>query len=349
MGTGGTERVILQLCEYLHSDFNIIVVSNGGHNIKKIEELGIKHYEIKDIEKKNPFIMITTLFKLFRIVRNEKINIIHTHHRMAAFYASIILKFSHNLRFIHTAHNTFSNMRKLTHCCLKHAEIIAVGKAVSDNLINFFGLDSFKIKIIYNSVPKDSTAPITINSFQKWRDEGNILVGNIGRLSKQKGIIYYLEAINQILLKYPKMKIHFFIVGDGEQSDLLEKYVDTHNLDRFVSFLGYRSDVSNILKQLDFIVLSSLWEGFPLTPIEAFSVGKTIIATNIDGSSEIVNDGINGILVPAQDPNEMAKAICFLSNDKVERKKLSEGALATYEKKFSFLNFVRKYKQIYYQ
>ena len=88
-----------------------------------------------------------------------------------------------------------------------------------------------------------------------------------------------------------------------------------------IEFMGFRADIQNIMSQVDLIVLSSLWEGLPLTPMEAFSVGKTIVATSVDGTVEIVKDGENGYLVEPRNSEELANAICKLIDNEPIRKK----------------------------
>ena len=94
-------------------------------------------------------------------------------------------------------------------------------------------------------------------------------------------------------------------------------------------------------------MLSSLWEGLPLTPIEAFSVGKTVVATAVDGTPEIVKDGINGVLVEPKSPEQIAKAVCKLLSDSENRKLLETNAKQTFVENFSFDAFAKKYVRAY--
>ena len=124
MGVGGTEKVIIQMCKSLNMQFdNIIVCSCGGCNVEVLNDLGIKHYIINDIEEKSPFSIFKTLIELKKIIKEEKIDIIHTHHRMAALYTRI-LSYFYKFKFIHTAHNTFYNKRKLTNFALKKVVLL---------------------------------------------------------------------------------------------------------------------------------------------------------------------------------------------------------------------------------
>lgn len=89
MQVGGTEKVILQLCEIFKTLVNkIVVCSCGGVNVEKLQKMGIRHYKISDIENKTPVAMIGIAKQIKKIVRKEDITVIHTHHRMAAFYVT---------------------------------------------------------------------------------------------------------------------------------------------------------------------------------------------------------------------------------------------------------------------
>lgn len=345
MGIGGTEKVVMQLCRYFNNKFNkIIVCSNGGIHEYELQKLGIKHYKIDDIEDKNPIIIFKTLISLYKIIKNENIDIVHTHHRMAAFYSEILNKLM-NFKFIHTAHNTFHNKKTLTKFALNNAEIIAVGEKVKENLLELYELDTDQINVIYNGIEKYTGEISVVPEIKKFKDEGYFIVGNIGRLSKQKGMEYYIKAIPESIKKYQKIK--FYIIGDGEDKLELIKLAKELGIENNVIFLGYRNDVINIIKQLDLIVLSSLWEGLPLTPIEAFSEGKTIIATDVDGTSEIVKDQYNGLLIVSKDSNEIAMNIIKIIDNKSLKDNLQKNAYKTYSQKFSIDIFNSSYEKYY--
>ena len=213
MKLGGTEKVILQLCDTMKDSVDkILVCTLGGANVERLEKMGIKHYEIPDIERKDPVTIIKTLKMVSKIIKDENINIVHTHHRMAAFYTRI-LSFFKKFTFINTAHNTFEDKKFLTRFSLKKAKVIAVGEMVKKNLTDFYWLKESQVTVIYNSVEEFDGNFNVIPELEKYKNEGYVLVGNIGRLRPQKGMNYYIEAADKILIKGKKAK--FFIVGDG--------------------------------------------------------------------------------------------------------------------------------------
>lgn len=337
MGSGGTETVISQLAEaYRDAGYHVCVCADSGPGADKIRALGIPFYDIPDIQQKNPKVMLKVLSTLCGILRREKIDVVHTHHRMAAFYARLLKPF-YSFRFLNDVHNTFTDKKCLTRFALGGAVNIAVGSAVKENMVRDYGIPESRVRVIYNAVKAPAPLVEADPLLAGLRKEGRFLVGNVGRLNTQKGFEYYIEAAK--LLKTENLPITCLIIGEGVLESQIKEKVRNENLEDTVIFTGFRTDVTDVMAQCDLIVLSSLWEGFPLTPIEAFSVGRTIVATDVPGTMEIVQDGENGLIVPQKDPAALAGGIKKLYADPELRHRLEDSALQTYREKFSYEAF----------
>lgn len=345
MGLGGTENVVLQLCEIFKPLVNnIVVCSCGGENVKHLDEMGIRHYTIPDIEDKSPSVILKTAKQIRRIVREENITIIHTHHRMAAFYVAALRSYK-KCGFINTSHNTFYDKKRLTAFAYKHAGLVACGEMVKKNLADYFGLPDEKVTVIRNAVASFDGQIVPDETIEKLRGDGCFIVGNIGRLSGQKGMEYYIQALPKVLKKHPET--HFLIIGTGELESSLKEQTKQLNVENNLHFLGYRSDVQNLISQLDLVVLSSLWEGLPLTPIEAFSVGKTVVATGVDGTVEIVEDGKSGRLIEPKKPEQIAESVVWMIEHPEEKKSMEWKAKNRYEQDFSIERLSKAYIEFY--
>lgn len=343
---GGTEKVIRQICEVSRGQFErMILCAADGGGISTFNGCIDKYYEIDDMQKKDPFIFFKILFTLSDVIRKEHIDVIHVHHRMAAMYIKILNIFFHKT-LIYNGHCIHEDKRSLTKIALNGYHIIAVGNKVKKNLVDFHKIDSRHIKVIPNTVDKSDGIASEDQRLSQLKKNGNILVGNVGRLSKQKGQRYFLQAASSVIKKFPN--VFFILVGDGECREELERFVDEMSINDRVIFLGFRDDVRDLMHQFDILVLSSLWEGLPLVPIEAFSVGKAVIASNIDGTDEIVEDGINGILYDPYGADLLAEKICHVISDPKEWARLSQNALESYEKKYSYQIFSDRYKEYYH-
>ena len=339
---GGTENVVLQLCEIFQPLVNKIVVCAGsGFNQEILNKMGIKFYEIPDLENKNPLNIIKISAKLKHIIKAENITVIHTHHRMAAFYVTL-LRLYKKCAFINTSHNTFYNKVKLTHFAYKHAHLIACGQMVKKNLVNEFSLQN--VTVIHNAVKPFKGPVVEEPILKRLHDQGYFLVGNVGRLTEQKGFKYFIESMPLVLKQHPKTK--FVIIGSGELEDELKREAQELNVAKSIIWLGYRNDVQNLMSQLDLIVLSSLWEGLPLTPIEAFSVGIPVVGTAVDGTVEEIDNSRNGYLINSRSSKDIGKIIILFIKEK-NKIILSNNAFLTFKKEFSFDIFKSKIIKYY--
>lgn len=342
---GGTENVVLQLCEILKPYVNnIVVCAANGFNKKALFDMGIKFYSIPDIEKKNLITIIKVATIIQNVVKKEKITAIHTHHRMAAFYVSLLGLYK-KYTFIATGHNTFQDKKILTRFSYKHCNVIACGEMVKKNLVDYYGLSDNQVTVIHNAVKPFDGEIIEDSLIKKFHAEGYFVIGNIGRLSEQKGMEYYIKAIPKVLKECPKAR--FVIAGSGEDESKLKELSENIRVDEYLTFLGYRNDVQNLMRQLDLIVMSSLWEGLPLTPIEAFSVGKTVVATAVDGTPEIVKDGENGLLISPRNSDQIANKVTFLVHNRDKKEIMESNAYECFEKEFNFSTYNNKIIDFY--
>ncbi len=337
MDIGGAERIVYQLSSDLKDEFDSVhVASTGGLWESELAAQGIQHHKILDIDSKNPLTILKLLYTIRQIIKNNEITIVHTHHRMAAFYIRLLNFVYPKLTHVYTAHNVFKDKLPLYKFALGNAKSVAVGEAVNKNLKEDVVITDRRV--IYNGVVlKETDDPVDeIISYS------GIKIGCIARLSEQKGLIYLIEAMSLLTVK----DIRLFIVGDGELKNELENKVKELHLQDSVTFLGYRKDIVECINSFDFCVLPSVFEGFGLVAIEAFMNSKTLVATDIPGLNEVVTNK-NGVLVPAKDPAALASAIDKLATDATLRQELSSQAKNDYENKFSYPLFLENYRKLY--
>ena len=337
MDIGGAERIVYQLSTDLKDEFDSVhVASTGGLWESELANQGIQHHKILDIDSKNPVTVLKLLFSIHQIIKQKGITIVHTHHRMAAFYIRLLNFVYPKLTHVYTAHNVFKDKLPLYRFALKNAKSIAVGEAVNNNLKEDVGITDSKV--IYNGVILKETD----NQVDEIIGYDGTKIGCIARLSEQKGLTYLIEAMPLLTVK----NIRLFIVGDGELRNELENKVKELHLQDSVTFLGYRKDIVECINSFDFCVLPSIFEGFGLVAIEAFMNSKTLVATDIPGLNEVVTNE-NGILVPVKDPIALAGAIDKLATDVALRNSLALQAKKTYDEKFSYPMFLENYRALY--
>lgn len=337
MDIGGAERIVYQLSSDLQDEFDSVhIASTGGLWERELAAQGIIHHKIQDIDSKNPFTVLQLILSIYQIINNNDITLVHTHHRMAAFYIRLLKLINPKLIHVYTAHNVFKDKLSLYRFSLKNAYSIAVSQAVDKNLKDDVGITDSTV--IYNGVILKQTNK-QVDEIMKF---DGIKLGCIARLSEQKGLTYLIDAMSLI----SKENIHLFIVGDGELRTELENKVKDLNLEEKVIFLGYRQDIVECINSFDFCVLPSVFEGLGLVAIEAFMNGKTMIATDISGLNEVVTKE-NGVLVPLKDARALASAVEGLSTDLQLRTKLATQAKKDYEEKFSYPLFLENYRKFY--
>lgn len=340
MNMGGTSNVILQLCKILQPHVKkIVVCSVGGPMVENLNQMGIKHIEVGNVGKHKLSEAIKILRQLNTIIKQENITIVHTHHRMSAFYTALLYK-KGRFKFISTAHNTFYDNKPMTKFAYKNANVIACGKMVKRNLVEYFGIPEEQVTVIHNAVESYNGKLEIVDMLRQLKNDGYYLVANVGRFAEQKGMEYFIDSYP--LVKKATNKIKYVLIGDGEDREKLKKKIAELGIQDDVKFLGFRRDVQNVLSQIDLLVLSSLWEGLPLTPIEGFSVGKTVVATAVDGTVEIVDDDKNGFLIPAKDPKAIAEKVLYLFEHQEIQKQFEHEAYCTFEKEFCFEKFSEK-------
>ena len=305
--------------------------------------MGIKHYLIPDIASKNPMDMLKSCRSIKSIIDKEQITIVHSHHRMAAFYAELVAPKS--IVKVANAHNTFTDKKKLTQLAYRNTKVVAVGEMVKKNLTEYFEIPKEQVCVIHNAVKPFDGKIVPIEMLYKEHAKGNVLIGNIGRLSEQKGMTYFIKAAEITTKAHPEAR--FIIVGDGEEREQLHAQIEKKKLQNKILFLGYRNDIQNVMSQLDFVVLSSLWEGLPLTPIEAYSVGKTVIGTAVDGTPEIIRDGVDGYLVEPRNPMQLAEKMNELIENPEMRESMGIQAMKRYQDEFSFEKLSERYVFFY--
>lgn len=202
--------------------------------------------------------------------------------------------------------------------------VIALSKGVSEELASNIPQLEGNISIVHNAgFTRDLIGVAPQVAIQK--PEGEKLVVACGRLVEQKGYRYLLRALAQL---DKSINAHLWILGEGPLKAELVQLAQSLGISDRVSFLGFRNNPRDYMAVADVFVLSSLWEGFGNVIIEAMSVGAPIVSTDCNhGPGEIINDGVDGLLVKCADQNDLARALSKVLCDSDLRKELSEGAL----------------------
>ena len=319
MGIGGTEKVVLQLCQMLVGKTKYLAVAScGGVNTEVLDTLGIQHHYIPDIADKSPAHVVSIIRSLRKIVREDSINVVHCHHRMAAFYAQCALN---DTTCVATAHSVFHDKKKLTRYAYHGIRVAACGRLVEKNLLEFYGLDAGNIDCIQNSVKPFHDDIMPIEEIKRCPKDV-LKIGFLGRLSEAKGVCYLIDAIAILTRRH---------IPEPER----------------IVFMGRRADPQNFLAQIDVCAMPSLWEGLPLVLLEAFSVGTAVAASAADGILDVVENGVDGLLSSPGDATKLADSIESLYKSPFLRETIGRAAKHKFEREYSYEIWTSKYEKFY--
>lgn len=303
---------------------------------------------------------LAVLLRLYRIFREERPVIVHTHMakagtvgRLAARLAGvpIVLHTYHG----HVFHSYFGPLKTQTFIRIERALsrvtdlILTVGERQRQEILGYGIGNPDKLR----SVPLGLELEPFVESPRhrgEFRAElgvpdGTRLVGIVGRLVPVKGHTVFLKAARLVLSRLPNVR--FLIIGDGELREGLESQARDLGIDGGVTFLGWRHDLPRVYADLDLVVLSSYNEGSPVALIEAMAAGRAVVSTDVGGVSDVVSDGVNGLLVPPRDPESLAGAIVRLLSSEPSLPAMGAAGREAVYPKYSINRLVSDVREIY--
>jgi len=276
------------------------------------------------LRKIHPVYDLVAFFRIFRLIRIEKYDIVHTHSSKPGFSGRLAAKMAGVPIVVHTIHgfpfhefmnpvaskffillerllSKFSD-KLITVSKLNMKKAISLKLAGKDKFVNIYsGIRYNKFQGPFNTIKIKQS--LHISSSLK-------IVGMIGRLSEQKAPQFFIQSIPEVLKQHKKT--HFILVGDGELRKPLEKLCRRLKIEDCVHFLGYRDDIPELLSIMDVFVLPSLWEGLGRSLTEALYMKRPVIASDVEGVPELIEHGKTGLLVKPKDKNSISSAILYL-------------------------------------
>jgi len=356
---GGGPRHVFGLLKNIDREkFDTLLVAPRGWLITRAAR--IPGVGVRTVEFKSKF-DLGSLSKLKKNVAEFRAGdnpfgpiIIHAHGPRAGYFCRLAVRAGE--RFVYTEHlwnadfhlknrlNSFFQLRGLKSVCKKANLIIAVSNSVKKFLLAKIVSDKNKVVVIPNAVEISDDEPKIIR--RPGRDRGGeLLIGSVGALNRQKGQIYLIRAMHRVIKSLPKTSLE--IIGDGPDKEILKKEIDRLGLEAKIQLLGEQKEVKKIMKDWDLFVLPSLSETFGLVILEAFEVGIPVVATSVGGLPEIVKNGQTGVLVSPADPERLAKAICWLLAERRERAKLARAAYESLKKHFDWSKIIIELEEKY--
>jgi len=353
---GGGERGFLQLAKRLRNRFEFFVAAMPGGTFQQaVEDLGIVFIPV-DVSRR---ISLKPIRQIRNSVKANKVDIVHSQGARVDFFARVagrLANVPHVLSTIQMPVEGFDvgPLRKKLYLLMDRLSgifvdrFIVVSEALERLLIEGRRVPAQRVVRIYNGIELDFYQPHSNQG--DLRSEWGIpttvpLVGTVGRVVWQKGFDFFIKAIPEIMKNSPEAR--FLIVGEGPLLTHLKNLAKQLNIDDRITFTGFRSDIRQILSTIDILVVPSLLEGLPMIILEGMAMAKPIVATQIQGVTEQISDGQEGILVPPRNPRELARAALRLVEDKELGKRLGAAARSKIERCFSIDKMVTETEQVY--
>ncbi len=343
---GGVSEYIIRLTEGLseRGHYTAVATAGGawGERIKPIAT----YYPNLALSQTNVRNIMIAVGQLVRIVRQERIEIINTHHRFAALVGRITALIT-GVPYVTTMHEAKNDQPRMTRLGLAN-NVITISRMMQHHISESYHIDSRRIYVI----PMGVTCPSPLSISEQLELIRQIglqsiapIVGCVGRLSQEKGQGYLVKAIPEVLQAHPSAQ--FVFVGDGPDRQHLEHMAVELGIGEKVTFLGRRDDVAQLMQLFDFTVVPSVEEGFGIVILESFANKKPVVATNVGGIPEIVKPGENGYLVPACDTNGLTTYMIKLLSDSEHRKQLGYNGYYLATSQFPVHRFVEETEKLY--
>lgn len=229
----------------------------------------------------------------------------------------------------------------------RSACVLANARAVERFCVQRVGLAQDRVRVILNGFDIDAfDAAAAILPAGDVPDTGpDPVIGVVARMEEQKGLAYLVRAMGY--LQRAGCRAQLWMVGDGPLRPDLQRLADDEGVRHCVRFLGQRPDIPALMQHMDLVVLPSLWEGLPNVLIEAMGASRPVVATDVDGTPEVVVHGETGLLVPPRDPQALAEAIARLLADPDRRRRMALAGRARAERAFGMARMVRETADLY--
>jgi glycosyltransferase involved in cell wall biosynthesis len=354
---GGGESHLLSLAENLDRDnFNPVVLSFTDGPM--VEQLNAMNVPTRVIHTTRPF-DISKWAAVKRFLQKEKFDLVHAHGTRAAsnvLWAARTLDIPviytvHGWSFHQDQNKLVRNIRISGEKYLTSKTAVNISVSLSNQQSGKKFIPLFKSIVINNGINQNKFNPQ--KRFKNIRlelgiPENSFLVLFVARFTAHKQPLALIEAFAKALTSNPNL--HLLMVGDGDQRNEADVIIKQYGLQHKITLESFRKDVPDILAAADVFVLPSLWEGLPIGLLEAMAMGKAVIATNVDGTSEVITHNKNGMLIETDGlVQNLTEALLKLSVDKEMKSRFERNAMKTIDENYDAADMTRRIEQVYLQ
>ena len=353
---GGLETLLVDCINHMPPErYRHAIVCLTGYTAfaDKISRPGVELYALD----KQPGLGLGIHAKLFKLLRRLRPAILHTYNFACAEYAVPAWAARVPVR-IHAEHGRdASDPQGLNrkHNFLRRALVpwidryVPVSHDLARWLTGVVGIPENKSELIMNGVDTVRFAPQLPQAVTPWAGADTFVIGTVGRLQDVKDQATLIEAFALLCASRPEQRaqLRLAIVGDGPLRERLAQKARDAGVADLVWFPGARNDIPELMRSFDLFALSSIAEGTPVTLLEAMACGLPVVATAVGGIPEVVQDGVNGALVPAGNPQALAEALGRYADERARVLSHGMAARAAIEHHYSVAAMVSAYTALY--
>lgn len=305
---------------------------------------------------------VKALVKLYRLIRRERPQIVHTHTAKAGFLGRLAAGLAGVPVVIHTYHGHIlhgyygffkTRLLRLMERALAHFtdRLITVSEQVRQDILAYGVARPEKVSVIPLGFDLEPFSKCEMERGTFRQELGLVdemrLIGIVGRIFPIKNHRLFLDSALHVAAETPNVR--FVVVGDGALRPAMEHHASNLGLADQVVFTGWRHDLPRIYADLDVLVISSDNEGTPVSAIEAMASGRPVVATRVGGLPDLVAEGETGYLVPPRDPRAMATAILRLLSDPQTANYMGQTARVMAQERFPVKRLITETENLYDQ
>lgn len=379
LNLGGPTYNVVFLTKLLSNKFETILVAGSKMKDEESSEFILKKYNLDHVNISsmsrniNIFSDIISFFQIIKIILKYKPNIVHTHAAKSGFLGRIACLFFPKIIVFHTYHghvfhsyfnkfisNIFVLIEKIL--SIRTNKIITISKIQKEEICNRFKIaNEKKFEVVQLAIDLENLKydlEYEKKEFKnKYKISNQVAIGIVGRLTNIKNQKLILDIAKEIKREV-SVPVTFFIIGDGEDKNMLFNYAknlelkfadNQQNIDgnQDIIFTSWIKDLNKIYPGLDIVCNTSKNEGTPLSLIEAMAYKKPIVATNVGGVKDLIIENKNGFCIDIKDKKKFKNKIKDLINDKNLRLDMGENGFNYVNKNFSTRNLIQKMEKLY--
>lgn len=345
LGLGGAEIMVENLTlELIKEGYELTIISLYDYNSAITARMKEKDIQVNYLHKRLG-IDWKIIYRLYKLMKVKKPDVVHTH-LYAAPYAMTAAVFARVPVKVHTIHSIATQelskpKRIINKIFYKYYGVVpvSISPLVKETVMKEYGFVEKKIEMIYNGI--DSEKSIRKMDYTFKNDEINII--HIGSFKEPKNHIGLIESFKIVCDKFPNTVL--YLIGAGKLEEHIKNCVRELGLEKNVVFLGLQANVYPFLNSADIFVLPSLWEGMPISLIEAMATGLPIVVSHVGGIPDMIQDKISGLVVEVN-KEDISEALIRLIESTELREKLGNEAMID-AKQFTSKKMAKEYAELY--